>query len=70
MTTTTRLAFAASAILLSAGLGGAPAAFAADSMKGAMMHKHMKAHKGTMMKGGAMKGDAMSKDAAPKTDAQ
>ncbi len=62
MTFTHRFALALTASALAFGLV-APAAYAADSMKGdAMMHKHMKKHKamkGDHMKGGAMKADPM-----------
>ncbi len=55
MTIQNRIAVAVSAAILTVGLGLAPAANAADSMKGGM-HKHMmKKHKSMM------KGDAMSK---------
>ncbi len=69
MTPAHRIALAVSALAF--GLAATPAARAAESMMGSSMHKHMKKHKGSMMKGDAMKkGDAMDKgDAMEKTDA-
>lgn len=60
MTIQYRIALAISASLLTCGLALAPAAQAMDSMSKSAMHKHMKKHKGSMMKGDhMMKGDSM-----------
>ncbi len=64
MTSTHRFALILSAGALAFGLAASPAAYAMEPMKGSM-HKHMKKHKGSMMKGDAMKGDAMPKTDAP-----